>query len=53
MNIFKFSKSPEKDDFLFTTVIGFDIALNDAAETAVRENQIWFQDDGAWNVPSS
>ncbi|MBN1479288.1 T9SS type A sorting domain-containing protein [candidate division KSB1 bacterium] len=42
-----------KDDFMFTTVIGFDIALNDADETAVRENQIWFQDDGAWNVPSS
>jgi len=42
-----------KDDFLFSEVIGFDLALNDADETEARENQIWFQDDGSWNIPSS
>ena len=42
-----------KDDFLFTTVIGFDIALNDADDTGAREDQIWFQGDGTWNQPSS
>ncbi len=42
-----------KYDFMFTEFIGFDIALNDADDTGAREDQIWFQDDGAWNDPSS
>jgi len=42
-----------KDDFMFTSIIGFDIALNDADDTEAREDQIWFQGESQWNVPSS
>ncbi len=41
------------EDFMLEELIGFDVALNDADETQARENQIWFQDDGAWDQPSA
>jgi hypothetical protein len=41
------------DDFQFTEFMGFDVALNDADDTEVREDQVWFLGGGAWNQPSS